>query len=102
MTRPFSDKAPADGVEQLVAGGIEEAAGVDDDQIGAVMLARDLVAFGAQARDDALGIDQRLRASEADETDAWGGGHGLCFRSFNSKIPRSCRPFGRDHAANKG
>ena len=62
----------ADGVERLVAGRIEEAAGVDDDQIGAVMLARDLVALGAQPRDDALGIDQRLRATEADETDARG------------------------------
>ena len=65
----------ADGVERLVARRIQEAAGVDDDQVGAVMLARDLVAFGAQPRDDALGIDERLRASEADETDAWSGGH---------------------------
>ena len=39
----------ADGVERLVARGIEEAAGVDDDEVGAVMLAGDLVAFGAQA-----------------------------------------------------
>jgi hypothetical protein len=31
------------------------------------MLARALVALGAQPRDDALGIDQRLGAAEADE-----------------------------------
>ena len=61
----------ADGVERLVARRIEEAAGVDDDEVGAVMLAGDLVALGAQARQDPLGIDQRLRAAEADETDAW-------------------------------
>ena len=70
----------ADRLQRLVAGRIEEAAGVDDDQVGAVMLARDLVALGAQPRDDALGIDERLRAAEADETDAWGG-HDVCFRS---------------------
>ena len=70
MTRPFSDKRVADRLQRLVAGRIEEAAGVDDDQVGAVMLARDLVALGAQPGDDALGIDKRLRASEADEADA--------------------------------
>jgi hypothetical protein len=44
-------------------GRINEAAGVDDDKIGAVMFAGDFVAFSAQARDDALGINQSLRAS---------------------------------------
>ena len=61
----------ADGAQRLVARRIQEAAGVHDDQVGAVMLARDLVALGAQARQDALGIDKRLRATETDETDAW-------------------------------
>ena len=74
MTLPFSDSASPMALERLVARRIEEAAGVDDDEIGAVVLARDLVAFGAQPREDALGIDERLRASEADEADA-GGRH---------------------------
>ena len=39
----------ANRLEQLVARRIQEAAGVDDDQVGAVMLARDLVAFGPAA-----------------------------------------------------
>ena len=74
----------ADRLERLVACGIQEAAGVDDDEIGAVMLARDLVALGAQPGDDALGIDQRLGAAEADEADAWGGGQSLCLRLSRS------------------
>ena len=41
------------------------------------MMARKLVAFRPQPRDDALGIDQRLRAAEGDEGDAWGLVHGL-------------------------
>ena len=43
---------------------VEEAAGVDDDEIGPVMLAGELVAFRAQPRDDALGIHQCLGAAE--------------------------------------
>ena len=77
----------ADRLERLVAGRIQEPACVDDDQVGAVMLAGDLVAFGAQPCDDALGVDQRLRASEADETDAWGGGHGFVLPVFQQQDP---------------
>jgi len=62
----------ADSIERLRLSAVEKAAGVDDDKVGAVMLARDLIAFGAQARDDALGIHKGLRASKADETDARG------------------------------
>ena len=65
-------KGGTDGVERLVARRIEEAARIDDDEVGAVMLAGDLVAFGAEPRDDALGIDERLRATKTYETDAWG------------------------------
>ena len=59
----------ADGVKRLGLGAVEEAAGVDDHDVGAVVLARQLVAFRAQLRDDALGIDQRLRAAERHEGD---------------------------------
>ena len=37
------------------------------------MLARELVALRAQPRDDALAVDQRLRAAERDEADLWRG-----------------------------
>ena len=57
----------ADRLERLRLRAVEEAAGVDDDEVGAVMLARELIALRAQARDDALGIDQRLGAAERDK-----------------------------------
>ena len=64
----------ADGAERFLLGAVEEAAGVDDDDIGAVMLARQLIAFRAQPRDDALGIHQRLGASQGDKADFRRGG----------------------------
>src|ERR1700745_1141569 len=59
----------ADRAKGFLLGTVEEAAGVEDDQIGAIVLARELVTLGAQARDDALGIDQCLRAAERDKAD---------------------------------
>ena len=64
----------ADGAERFLLGAVEEAAGVDDDEVGAVMLARQLIAFGAQPRDDALGIHQRLGASQGNKADFGRGG----------------------------
>ena len=60
----------ADRVERFGDGGVDEAAGVDDDEIGAFVGRRDRVALGAQLRDDLLGIDERLRAAERNEADA--------------------------------
>ncbi len=60
----------ADGIQRFIARGIEKAAGIDDHQIGAVMLAGDFITFGAKAGDDAFGIDKRLRAAKGNETDA--------------------------------
>ncbi|MGY4418851.1 hypothetical protein ACVWY2_001276 [Bradyrhizobium sp. JR6.1] len=54
----------ADRRERFLLGAVEEAAGVDDDDVGAVMLARQFIAFRAQPGDDALGIDQRLGAPQ--------------------------------------
>jgi hypothetical protein len=54
----------ADRRQRFRLGAVEEAAGVDDDEIGPFVLARELIAFGAQPRDDAFGIDQRLGAAE--------------------------------------
>src|SRR5262249_55944281 len=68
-----------DCLQRLVAGGVDEAARVDHDKVGAIVLAGDLIAFGAQARDDAFGTDERLRATETDKADGWsGGGHSFC------------------------
>ena len=60
----------ADRVERFGDGGVDEAAGVDDDEVGAFVGRRDRVALGAQLREDLLGIDERLRAAERDEADA--------------------------------
>jgi hypothetical protein len=64
----------ADGAERFLLGAVEETAGVDNDQVGAVMLARQLVAFGAQPGDDALGIHQRLGATQGNKADFGRGG----------------------------
>jgi hypothetical protein len=50
----------ADGVERLLHRGIDEAAGVDDDEVGAGIARRGRVALCAQLREDALGVDQGL------------------------------------------
>ncbi len=54
----------ADGTERLLFCTVEKAAGVDDHQIRAVMLARQLIALGSQARNYALGVHKRFGASE--------------------------------------
>ena len=58
----------ADRVERLLDRGIDEAAGVDDDEIRAGVIRRGGVALGAQLREDALGIDERFGTSQAYET----------------------------------
>jgi hypothetical protein len=63
----------ADGVERFLLGGVDEAAGVHDHQIGAVVAAGQLIPTAAQLGHDALGIHQRLGAAQADEADL--GGH---------------------------
>ena len=64
--------------EQLGLGAVEKAAGVDDHRVRAGVTARELVAFGAQAGENPLAVDERLRAAERDERDARrGAGSGL-------------------------
>ena len=69
-----------DGVERLLHRGVDEAAGIDDHQVGAVIRFCGVVAFGAQLGQDLFGIDQRLRTTEGDKTDfgrnQQGRGHG--------------------------
>ena len=71
----------ADRIERLRLRAVEEAAGVDDDEIGALVLARQRIALGAEPGDDALGIDQRLRAAERNEAHRGCGGLGGVFGS---------------------
>ena len=54
----------ADGVEAFLLGRVEEAAGIDHHDVGAGIVARQLIALGAQLGDDAFAIDQRLGAAE--------------------------------------
>ena len=54
----------ADGGQRFRLRAVQKAAGVDDHQVGALVLARELVALRTQPGDNALGIDQRLRAAE--------------------------------------
>jgi hypothetical protein len=53
----------ADRVERFLHRGVDEAARVDDDEVGAGVVLGGLVALGAQLREDALGIDERLRTT---------------------------------------
>src|SRR3954471_14494784 len=58
----------ADRVERFLDRRVDEAAGVDDDEVGAGVVGRGGVALRAQLREDALGIDQRLRTTERDKS----------------------------------
>ncbi len=60
----------ADGVERLRDRGVDEAAGVDDDEVGTLVRRGDRVALGAQLGDDLLGIDERFRTAQRHEADA--------------------------------
>ena len=60
----------ADGIERFGDRIVDEAAGVDDDQVGPLVLRGNAVAFGTQLGDDAFGIDQGLGAAQRDEADA--------------------------------
>jgi hypothetical protein len=71
ITLPFSASASPIASSDSATARVDEAAGVDDDEVGALVGRRDLVALGAQLGEDALGVDQRLRAAEADEADTW-------------------------------
>jgi hypothetical protein len=53
----------ADRLQRFLDRGVDEAAGVDDDEVGAGVVLGGVVALGAQLREDALGVDQRLRTA---------------------------------------
>ena len=65
----FLQRSP-DRLERFRLGAVEKATGVHDDRICACMRAAQLIPLGAQARDDALAIHERLRTAEGDEGNA--------------------------------
>ena len=68
----------ADRLQALLLGAVEETAGVDQDDVGAGIIARHLIALGAQPGQDPLGIDQGLGAAKRDHADARRGGKDGC------------------------
>ena len=72
-----------DGVEAFAHGVVDEAAGVDDHQIGTFEGFGGLVALGAQARKDQFGIGKGLGAAQAHETHLGGGRHRGSFGGDN-------------------
>ena len=68
----------ANRIQRLLHGRVDEAAGVHHHGIRLAIAGHDFVTLDLQLGQDALGIDQRLGAAEADETDlVCGLGHGL-------------------------
>ena len=67
ITLPFSLSAWPMAASDSGLGAVEKAAGVDDHQVGAGVRTSEFIALRAQAGDDALAVDQRLRAAERDE-----------------------------------
>ena len=87
ITLPFSASASPIALERFLHRGVDEAAGVDDDEVRAVVVRRGGVALGAQLREDALRVDQRLGAAEGDEADLRGLTHYL---ASDSGLPWGC------------
>ena len=70
------DQHPAIGVQGLAYGfqrllhrGVDEAAGVDDDQVGILVTRHHDISLGAQLGENALGVHQVLWTAQADEAD---------------------------------
>ena len=64
----------ADRLQAFLLGAVEEAAGVDQHDVGAAIVGRHLVAVGPQPRQDTLAVDQVLGTAERDHADARRGG----------------------------
>ena len=70
----------ADHFQRFGLGRVDEAAGVDHHHIGVLVSGHDVVAFHTQLREDALGVDKRLRATQGNKANLGvgfcdGGGH---------------------------
>ena len=65
-----------DRIERLFNRSIDEAAGIDDNQVGIAIGWHQVIAFRSKLRHDLFAIDQCLGAPETNETDAGRLGHG--------------------------
>jgi hypothetical protein len=59
----------ADGAQRLLDGGVNEAAGVDDDEVGAGVVGRGGVALGPQLGEDPFRVYKCLGTAEGNEPD---------------------------------
>jgi hypothetical protein len=59
----------ADGAQRFLDRGVDEAAGVDDDEVGAGVVGRGVVALGPQLGEDALRVYKCLGTAERNEPD---------------------------------
>ena len=82
----------ADCIEGFIDRGVDEPAGVDHDEVGGFVGRRDLVAFGAQLREDALRVDERLGTAEAHEADLGRAMPGKCTRGCPAAGTLACTP----------
>ncbi len=83
----------ADGLKAFGLGAVEKAAGVDDHRIGALVIGRDGIALGAQARQDALSNPQAPWGSPGRPC-RWSAGRG--------GVPREAGAWGRDRGGGQG
>jgi hypothetical protein len=67
LVRPFVRRQLQHGVDRLLLGSIDEAAGIDDQEVGGGGTVGGDVPAGAQQRLERLGIDDVLRAAERHE-----------------------------------
>ena len=63
-------KRLADRRQRFLDCRVDEAASIDDDEIGALVRWRDCITLRAQPGEDLLRVDECFRAAERDESDA--------------------------------
>src|SRR5262249_3201005 len=93
-----------DRVDRFLLSWIDEAARVDDDHVCVRGMRRELVPAGGEVAHHDLGVDEVLRASEADETDFQGRsceGGGSKFQNNRPGLEHSGRS-GRGLSASTG
>ena len=71
-----------DGVDRFLLGGVDEAARVDDDDVGLLRVRRQLVAAGRELAHHDLGIDEILGTPQTDKTNFQGGFLAVCGLTF--------------------
>ena len=62
-----------DGVDRLLLGGVDEGAGVDDEDVGVFGTGGKLGAVVVEQAHHHFGVDEIFRAAERDEAYLWGG-----------------------------